>query len=329
MDRILDRGRMTDEGKCTGGMDGNQERIFGEREIEGYRRHLIQEERAPATISKYLHDIRLFAHCRAGTEDLSEVGEGAGSSTESCLQTLEGSGPRPVSREEVLGFKERLLKHYRPRSVNSMLAALNSFFSFLGWGDLRVKFIKIQRRMFCEEERELSREEYVRLVKAAGTCGRERLSLALQTLCGLGLRISELKAVTAEAVRGGRLRILNKGKDRTVWIGRKLQARLLAYMKRKKIKTGEVFRTRTGRGLNRSNLWREMKRLCEKSGVPWDKIFPHNLRHLFARTFYAAQKDVVRLADIMGHSNIETTRIYTVSSGREYRKKLEELGLVL
>ncbi len=177
--------------------------------------------------------------------------------------------------------------------------------------------------------KELSREEYYRLVKEAEKRGRERLSLALQTLCGLGLRISELKAVTAGAVRSGKLRILNKGKGRTVYMGRTLQARLLAYMKRKKIKTGEVFTTRTGRGLNRSNLWREMKRLCEKSGVSWNKIFPHNLRHLFARTFYAAQKDVVRLADIMGHSNIETTRIYTASSGREYRKKIEELGLVL
>lgn len=291
-------------------MDEN--RILGMEEIERYRQHLKQEERAPATISKYLHDIRMFMEYRgAAGKQRSEH------SKPLDLQASGRSGQHPLSRDDVLGFKEHLLQNYRPRSVNSMLAALNGFFAFMGWGDLRVKFIKIQRQIICEEERELSREEYYRLVKAAGTCGRERLSLALQTLCGLGLRISELKAVTAEAVRNGKLRILNKGKERTVFMGRKLQARLLAYMKRKKIKTGEVFTTRTGRGLNRSNLWREMKRLCGQSGVPWNKIFPHNLRHLFARTFYAAQKDVVRLADIMGHSNIETTRIYTASSGRE------------
>ncbi|NBI71274.1 integrase [Clostridiaceae bacterium] len=304
-------------------MDEN--RLLGTDEVERYRRYLKQEERAPATISKYLHDIRLFLEYRGGTGKKTK--ERAAKRLN--LQASAGPEPRPVSREEVLAFKEQLVQCYQPRSVNSMLAALNSFFTFMGWSDLRVKFIKIQRQMFCEEERELSREEYYRLVKAAGGRGRERLCLALQTLCGLGLRISELKAVTAEAVRNGRLRILNKGKGRTVFMGRTLQARLLAYMKRKKIKKGEVFTTRTGRGLNRSNLWREMKQLCETSGVPWNKIFPHNLRHLFARTFYAAQKDVVRLADIMGHSNIETTRIYTASSGKECRRKIEELGLVL
>lgn len=307
-------------------MDEN--RILGTEEIERYRQYLKQEERAPATISKYLHDIRLFLEYRGG--DGKDKAEKSGEHAEQLsLQASARTGPRSLSRDDVLGFKEQLVKNYQPRSVNSMLAALNGFFAFMGWGDLRVKFIKIQRQIICEEERELSREEYYRLVKEAEKRGRERLSLALQTLCGLGLRISELKAVTAGAVRSGKLRILNKGKGRTVYMGRTLQARLLAYMKRKKIKTGEVFTTRTGRGLNRSNLWREMKRLCEKSGVSWNKIFPHNLRHLFARTFYAAQKDVVRLADIMGHSNIETTRIYTASSGREYRKKIEELGLVL
>lgn len=284
-------------------------RLLREEEVKRFEKYLKEMERAPATISKYLHDIRSFMLYRLGQNP------------HSCAE--------PLSKEDALGFKAFLIRDYQPQSVNSMLAALNSFFSCMGWSDLRVKLMRIQRQMFCEEEKELSREEYYRLVNTAGKCGKERLSLAIQTLCGLGLRISELKAVTAKAVRAGRIRIWNKGKNRTVFMGKKLQKQLLGYMKKRRIKAGEVFTTRSGKGINRSNLWREMKALCEKAEVSWGKIFPHNLRHLFARTFYAAQKDVVRLADIMGHSSIETTRIYTAASVRECRRKIEALGLVL
>lgn len=284
-------------------------RLLREGEVKRFERYLREMERAPATISKYLHDIRSFMRYRSEQNP------------QSCAE--------PVSKEDALGFKAFLIRGYQPQSVNSMLAALNSFFSYMGWNDFRVKLMKIQRQMFCEEEKELSKEEYYRLVHTAERCGKERLSLALQTLCGLGLRISELKAVTAKAVLAGRIRIFNKGKNRTVFMGRKLQKQLLGYMKKRRIRAGEVFITRSGKGLNRSNLWRDMKALCGKAEVSWRKIFPHNLRHLFARTFYAVQKDVVRLADIMGHSSIETTRIYTASSVKECRRKIEALRLVL
>ena len=293
-------------------------RFLDKEALQRYKEYLIKEERAEATVDKYLHDVRVF-------EAFVRREQSCEADWNSAADTIR----KAVTKEKVIEFKRNLLTIYHVRSVNSMLAALNSFFSFMDWTDFRVKPVKIQRQMFCEEQRELNKKEYYRLVRAAQNMGKRQLSLILQTLCGLGLRISELKSVTVESVRKGKLCIYNKGKNRIVFIGSKLQKQLLLYIRERKLKTGEVFITKTGKGVDRSNVWREMKKLCGEADVEWQKIFPHNLRHLFARTFYELKKDVVKLADIMGHSSIETTRIYTATSGKEYRRQMELLGLVI
>lgn len=278
------------------------EKRIDTEQLNAFKGYLIQEERAPATISKYLHDLKLLI---------------------SFLNESE------VSKDSIIQFKNWLLQKYCVRSVNSMLAAVNSFLDYAGWQECKVKLIKVQRQIFCEEKKELNKEEYYRLVNAAKSQGKERLALALQTLCGLGLRISELHFVTVEAVRTGRLQIYNKGKNRSLIVSGRLQEQLLLYIRDNQIKEGKIFITRTGKPVDRSNLWREMKKLERIAGVMGQKVFPHNLRHLFARSYYELKKDVVKLADILGHSNIETTRIYTVTSGNEYRQQLEALGLIL
>lgn len=288
-------------------MEMEEKRILREEQFLRFRSYLLEEEKAPATVEKYCRDIRQF-YCYAA----SSADESGG-----------------LTKETMIGFKNWLLERYHVRSVNSMLTAVNGFLNYFGWQECRVKLVKIQRQIFCEEKRELKKEEYYRLVGTARQSGNERLAMILQTLCGLGLRVSELKFVTAEAVRNGKFQVLNKGKNRLVFIPGKLQKRLLWYIKRQRLKAGGIFITKNGKQVDRSNLWREMRQLCEKSGVERQKLFPHNLRHLFARTFYELKKDVVKLADLMGHSSIETTRIYTASSGNECLRQLEKLGLVL
>lgn len=290
-------------------MDKKKKRSTGQGRLEQFHDYLVKEERASATITKYLHDVNIFYEYAAARGNEPEA--------------------EHVTKELVIEFKNWLLQQYHVRSVNSMLAALNSFLRFAGRNECRVKLVKVQKQMICEEKKELKKQEYYRLVKAARDSGNERLAMILQTLCGLGLRISELKFVTVEAVKKGKLQVLNKGKNRAAFISGKLQKQLLLYIGRHKLKTGEVFITKNGKQMDRSNIWREMKKLSEQAEVEQQKIFPHNLRHLFARTFYELKKDVVKLADIMGHSNIETTRIYTSTSGVEYRRQLEALGLIL
>ncbi|MEG1294248.1 MAG: tyrosine-type recombinase/integrase [Clostridium sp.] len=270
--------------------------------IEEFQEYLRKEERAAATIMKYSHDLRMFITFLSG---------------------------RAVDKEQVIRYKEWLLRSYRVRSVNSMIAALNCFLEFAGWREYRVKLVKVQRKLCSEEAKELQKKEYVRLIQTAQSRGKERLAILMQTLCSLGLRVSELHFVTVEAVKTGSLQIFNKGKNRSMIVSGKLRQQLLLYIKKQELSKGEIFITRTGRPMDRSNIWREMKSLYIEAHVMAQKIFPHNLRHLFARTFYAMGKDVVKLADIMGHSNIETTRIYTMSSGREYRQQLEALELML
>lgn len=277
-------------------------KIIQEGQIKEFQAYLMREERAATTIAKYSHDLRLFVNFLGGSE---------------------------VSKEQVIKFKDWLIQNYHIGSVNSMVAAVNSFLDYAGWPECRVKLIKVQRQLFCEEEKELHKNEYYRLVKTAQDQGNERLAIMMQTLCGLGLRVSELRFVTVRAVKEGKLQIFNKGKNRNVVVSGKLRELLLLYIEAQEIKKGEVFVTKTGRPLDRSNIWREMKRLYEEAQVTEQKVFPHNLRHLFARTYYEMKNDVVRLADIMGHSSIETTRIYTTSSGQEYRQQLESLELVL
>ncbi len=218
---------------------------------------------------------------------------------------------------------------HAPATVNSILAAVNGFFRFMGWKDIAVKLLKIQKALFCDERRELTRAEYARLVSAAQKVGNERLSLVMQTICATGIRVSELRFITVEAVTTGRAELCNKGKRRTVFLPGRLRRLLRKYLQKQKKTAGAVFTTRTGRPLDRSNIWRDMKALCESADVEPGKVFPLNLRHLFARTYYSLEKDLSRIADILGHSSVNTTRIYTVESGGVHQRQLERMGLII
>ncbi|NBI69348.1 integrase [Pseudoflavonifractor sp. 60] len=270
--------------------------------IAQYAAHLQEQERAKNTVKKYVHDLHDF------------------------MAFLNG---QPITKGTVIAWKEHLADTYTPATVNSMLAAVNGFFHFMDWPKLSVKPLKVQRPLFCDENREMTRAEYVRLVDAARRQGNERLALLLQTICATGIRVSELRFITVEAAALGRTVVSNKGKRRTVFLPGKLCKLLKKYLKKQEITEGSVFVTRTGKPLDRSNIWRDMKALCESAGVEPDKVFPHNLRHLFARTYYSLEKDLSRLADILGHSNVTTTRIYTAESGFVHARQMEQLGLIL
>lgn len=264
---------------------------------------LRREERSPGTVEKYLRDVRAFA------------------------AWLDGA---PATWEAAAAWKQDLLsRQYAPVTINSMLAAVNALFRFAGWDDCRVKFLKIQRRLFRESSRELTRAEYDRLLETASELGRERLTLLMETICATGIRVSEVRYITVEAARAGRADISLKGKLRTILLPSKLCRKLLKYAGKQKNASGEIFLTESGNSLSRKQIWAEMKSLCKRAGVEASKVFPHNLRHLFARTFYRAGRDVAKLADVLGHSSIETTRIYLISTGAEHRKQLDRLGLVL
>ena len=271
-------------------------------QIRRYVLHLREQERAAATIQKYLHDL-------------------------TALRGFLDGGP--LTKEALISWKTELAATHAPASVNSMLAAVNGFLSFMGWRELTVKLLKIQKALFREEEKELTRAEYARLVRAADQESNERLSLVIQTICATGIRVSELKFITAQAVALGRAEIDNKGKRRVVFLPGKLRRLLKGYLKKQNRTAGAVFVTKTGRPLDRSNIWRDMKKLCESAGVEPGKVFPHNLRHLFARTFYNLERDLSRLADILGHSSVSTTRIYTAESGLVHARQVERMGLII
>lgn len=234
-----------------------------------------------------------------------------------------------ITKHETLTLVLRVPTSHAPATVNSILAAVNGFFRFMGWKDIAVKLLKIQKALFCDERRELTRAEYARLVSAAQKVGNERLSLVMQTICATGTRVSELRFITVEAVTTGRAEICNKGKRRTVFLPGRLRRLLRKYLQKQKKTAGAVFTTRTGRPLDRSNIWRDMKALCESADVEPGKVFPLNLRHLFARTYYSLEKDLSRMADILGHSSVNTTRIYTVESGGVHQRQLEHMGLII
>lgn len=270
--------------------------------MDRYTRYLQREERAPGTREKYLRDLRAFARWL---------------------------GSRSVNKENAAAWKTHLLEQgYAPATVNSMLAAANKFFLFLGRPDCKVKPLRLQRKLFRDASRELTREEYDRLVDTARETGKERLALLLETICATGIRVSEVRYITVEAARAGRAEVSLKGKIRTILLPGKLCRKLLKWAGKQKITSGEVFLTRGGKSLSRKQIWAEMKALCKKAGVEPSKVFPHNLRHLFARLFYRATRDVARLADVLGHSSIETTRIYLISTGVEHARTLERLRLV-
>lgn len=278
------------------------EHILTAKDIASYGCFLQKEERSKGTIEKYLRDIHTF-----------------------CLW-LEH---RALTKESAAAWKEHLLAHgYAPVTINSMLAALNGLVRFLGREDCRVKFLKVQRKLFRDPARDLSRPEYDRLLDTARNLGRERLALLMETICATGIRVSEVKYITVEALRRGRAEIALKGKIRTILIPGKLSRKLLKYAKKEKTASGAIFRTKSGKELSRRQIWAELKQLCRYAGVSPTKVFPHNLRHLFAKVFYKACKDIARLADVLGHSSIETTRIYLVSSGSEHQRQLEHLGLI-
>ena len=275
---------------------------ISQAQLTAFERHLRLEEREPGTIEKYLRDIRAFAVW------LEE---------------------KPLDKEAAVAWKEHLLASgYAPSTINSMLVALNRFFRFQRRDELRVKTIRVQRRIFRSRERELTKEEYARLLETAHALGRERLALLMETICATGIRVSEVKYITVEAAQAGRAEIALKGKIRTILLPGKLRRKLLKYAKKQKNGSGEIFLTRTAKGMSRRQIWAEMKAICQKAGVASSKVFPHNLRHLFARTFYKVCRDVVQLADVLGHSSVETTRIYLASTGDEYVWRMDRLGLI-
>ena len=270
--------------------------------IAEFEEHLILEERSKTTVEKYIRDVKAFA-----------------------VYTQGGA----VTKETVIAYKKHIQETYAVRSVNSMLASINSLFSFLGWHDLRVKSLKLQQQVFCPEEKELTRAEYTRLCRTAERKHNKRLNLILQTICGTGIRVSELQYITVEAVKHGEAVVNCKAKTRSVFIVKELKQKLLRYAAERRIKSGMIFVTRTGKPISRTNIWREMKALCKEANVDPQKVFPHNLRHLFARVFYRLEKDIAKLADILGHSSINTTRIYIISTGSEHRRRMENMRLIL
>lgn len=278
------------------------ERTLSDSLAAAFEAHLLEEEKSRATIEKYMRDIRCFAaYIREGT----------------------------VDRAAVLAYKAALLRRYAVSSANSMLAALNAFFCFAGWDDLRIRLLRVQRQAYVNSSRELDRQEYERLVQAAGRAGNVRLQLILQTICATGIRVSELAQITAESVTAGEATVRCKGKTRRVFLVRGLRRLLQDYIRRRKIRSGPVFLTRGGRPVTRTMVWREMKGLCRAAHVNPEKVFPHNLRHLFARIFYGKEKDIAKLADILGHSSINTTRIYIITTGEEHRRLMEDMSLIV
>ncbi len=270
--------------------------------INSFEKHLLENEKSGATIQKYMRDIRCF---------------------------MDYAKEQSLDKTLLLNYKAMLEQNYAVRSANSMLAALNAFFRFQGWHDLCVKQFKVQKEAYCSEDRELTKAEYAALVRTAELKKNERLSLVVQTICGTGIRVSELQSITVEAVRRGEAVVSCKGKTRKIFIVKALQKKLLRYAIEQGITTGTLFVTKSGKPLDRSNIWRQMKDLCKQAGVAPQKVFPHNLRHLFARTFYGIEKDIAKLADILGHSNINTTRIYIITTGAEHQRRMETMRLII
>lgn len=278
-------------------------RTLTSESLTAFERYLKAEERSNATIEKYLRDTWQFVAWLRG---------------------------QAVTKELVASWKQYLSENgYDAGTVNGKLAALNAFFRFQGWADCRVKSLKRQRQIFREKDRELSQSEYHQLLRAAKATGKERLELLMETICGTGIRVSEVRYITVEAAKAGVAEIALKGKIRTILLPVKLCRKLLKYAKRKKIASGEIFLTRSGNAMSRKQIWAEMKAICNKAGIESSKVYPHNLRHLFARCFYKICRDISKLADVLGHSSIETTRIYLISTGSEHAKMLEHLHLIL
>ena len=275
--------------------------MLSTQQLCAYANYLCRQEKSAATQEKYLRDVRAFSEYTQGSE---------------------------LTKELVIGWKKHLVdRGYAVRSINSMIASVNCLMEFLDLSSLKVKSIRIQQQTYCREDQELTKGEYMRLLEASRK--NEQLNLVLQTICGTGIRVSELRYFTVEAIKCGEVTVDCKSKTRTILVPGKLKNILLNYAKRNGVKTGTIFVGRNGKPLDRSSIWRQMKQLCKAAGVKESKVFPHNLRKLFARTFYGIEKDIAKLADILGHSSINTTRIYIMTTGREHCRKIERLGLVV
>lgn len=277
-------------------------RFLTQEIISDFKGYLILEERSTATVEKYIRDVNAFSAFVNGAE---------------------------ITKEVVIEYKKHLQENYAVWSINSMLASINGLFVFLCWHELKVKSIKLQQKIYCPEEKELTKAEYTRLCRAAEKRHNERLNLILQTICGTGIRVSELQYITVEAVKQYEATVSCKAKMRSVFIVKELQKKLLRYAAEQKITSGAIFINRSGKPMSRTNIWREMKNLCVQAGVNPQKVFPHNLRHLFARVFYGIEKDIAKLADILGHSSINTTRIFIITTGNEHRQRLENMRLII
>ena len=276
------------------------QRSITAQSILNFKHYLLSNEKSTATVEKYLRDVRAFSQY---------IGNDA------------------VTKEAAVAYKAHLIEEgYAATSINSMLAAMNHFLVFQGWGDCKVKNVRTQRKVYCSADKELTKTEYHRLLSVSKR--KKQLNLILQTICSTGIRVSEIKYFTVEAVSSGEVNVRCKSKTRTILVPGKLRNLLLSFAKQNKIKTGAIFITRTGAPVDRSNIWKQMKSLCEQAQVNPKKVFPHNLRKLFARTFYAMDKDIAKLADILGHGSIETTRIYIMTTGVEHRRQMERLGLL-
>ncbi len=279
-----------------------ENRIIETEMLEAYENCLRDNEKSKATREKYVRDVKHFA---------------------------EFAGDKEIDKAVLLDYKRELEKDYAMTSANSMIAAVNSFLRYVGWHELCIKQFKIQKDAYSPQEKELSQAEFHTLIKTAEKNNKERLSLVIQTICGTGIRVSELQYLTVEAVRKGEATVSCKGKTRKIIVVSRLQKKLLAYAKKNNIESGMLFTTKSGKPLDRTNIWRAMKKLCELAGIAAEKVFPHNLRHLFARTFYGIEKDISKLADILGHSNINTTRIYIMTTFAEHKRKMESMRLII
>lgn len=279
------------------------ERKMNDTSIWEFKKYLESEEKSKATVQKYVRDVTAFYK---------------------ACETEES-----ITRDVVLKYKNFITEKYQPASVNSVLASVNRYFRFMGWYDCTVKPLKVQKDIFCAEEKVLSRKEYRCLLEEAMKRGKKRLALVMETICASGIRVSELAYVTVEAAVKGSMTVTCKGKSRRVFLPHKLCIKLKQYIREKKIEKGSIFITRNGKPLDRSNIWSEMKELSKAAGIAPEKVFPHNLRHLFAILYYDLEKDIAKLADILGHSSINTTRIYIRTSGTEHRRQLEQLSLVI
>ncbi len=283
-------------------MSQTSNRVLTQEQISEYTTYLQEREKSKATVAKYAHDLTMVEKFFYGAE---------------------------ITKSALIEWNNQLMERYAVAGVNTIIAALNNFFRFAEWDELVLRSLKTQRKTFCDESRELTKDEYERLVKAAESAGNRRLALVIQTICTTGIRVSELKFITVDAVRTGKAMINNKGKIRIIFLPGSLCRALTKYIKEHKLTSGPVFVTRNGKPLDRSNIWRDMKALCESAGVEPKKVFPHNLRHLFARTYYNIEMDLSRLADILGHTSINTTRIYTMESGAVHAAQVEQLGLFI